>query len=182
MFGGGHTQADRHPCFSVADWRTPLSLGDEGSCKSVGGTPQSPQHKTPQHPDMQVGTGSTQPHGCVSAAGPPPSPHTARQPATHPCSYPYRPPPPTPRGCAPEDLHAWLCVGVEGWLEAQLLHAQSAEELTQGGNQVAQREAPVTDDALNLAAYRGCVRDEWGVCGGGWRGRGTDALLSMLAG
>ena len=30
---------------------------------------------------------------------------------------------------APKDLHAWLCVWVVCWLKAQLLHAQSAEEL-----------------------------------------------------
>lgn len=44
----------------------------------------------------------------------------------------------------PEDLHAWLRVGVECRLEAQLRQPQAREELPQGPNQVTQGQPAVT--------------------------------------
>mmetsp|Transcript_35805 Transcript_35805/g.78171 ORF Transcript_35805/g.78171 Transcript_35805/m.78171 type:complete len:403 (-) Transcript_35805:388-1596(-) len=53
-----------------------------------------------------------------------------------------------------EDLHGGLCVGVVGGLEAQLGDADLPEELVEGADEVAEGEALVADDALNLVELR----------------------------
>lgn len=46
-----------------------------------------------------------------------------------------------------KDLHAGLCVGVEGRLELEVLQAQPAEEGVQDAYQIPQRQAPITHHA-----------------------------------
>ncbi len=52
----------------------------------------------------------------------------------------------------PEDLHAGLGVGIERRLEAQLGQPQALEEQVQRANQIAQRYAPIADDAWRTRA------------------------------
>ncbi len=52
-----------------------------------------------------------------------------------------------------EDLHTGLGVRIVGRLEAQLFDAQLAEELVQDADQVAQRQAVVGHDALDLKSH-----------------------------
>ena len=57
-------------------------------------------------------------------------------------------------GRAREDLHAGLRVGVVRGLEAQLLEAEAREEGVQRADEVAEREAAVAHEALDLVKLR----------------------------
>mmetsp|Transcript_43898 Transcript_43898/g.83828 ORF Transcript_43898/g.83828 Transcript_43898/m.83828 type:complete len:208 (-) Transcript_43898:958-1581(-) len=57
-------------------------------------------------------------------------------------------------GVEAEDLHAGLRVRVKSGLEAQLRDADALEKLVKHPDEVAQREALVADDALNLVELR----------------------------
>lgn len=49
-----------------------------------------------------------------------------------------------------EDFHAWLRVRIVSRLEAELLHAQLAEELVQNAHQVTQVKAAISHQPLDL--------------------------------
>ena len=59
-------------------------------------------------------------------------------------------PSPPPLPSSPEDLHAGLRVGVVGGLEAQLFEAEAVEKRAQRADEVPQRQAAVTHEALDL--------------------------------
>ena len=50
-------------------------------------------------------------------------------------------------------LHAWLCVGVVGWLEPQPFDTQFVEEGLQRTNKSPQTNVAINNDALNLQKH-----------------------------